>query len=58
MKVAVSDSTPINILIRLGYIDVLPKLFARVVVPPVVAAEMTNAGIPPAVHLWVARPPP
>jgi len=32
--IVVADTTPVNYLILIGEIDVLPKLYGRVVIPP------------------------
>jgi predicted nucleic acid-binding protein len=53
----VSDASPVNILIRIGQIDVLPKLFNSVVVPASVAEEMSRSSTPRIVRDWVAAPP-
>ena len=37
--IAVSDTSPICYLILIGEIDILPKLYAQVLVPPAVIAE-------------------
>jgi predicted nucleic acid-binding protein len=34
--IVVADTTPVNYLILIGEIDVLPKLYGRVVIPPAV----------------------
>lgn len=54
----VSDASPINVLIRIGQIDVLPTLFRAVVIPTAVAEEMTRPSTPHMVRKnWMARPP-
>lgn len=55
--IVVSDSTPLNILIRIGLIDVLAKLYGRVVIPPAVHSELTHAKTPPEVRKWAVAPP-
>jgi predicted nucleic acid-binding protein len=54
----VADASPINILIRIGHIDILGILFSRVVIPPVVAAEMSHESTPSVVRGWLAQRPP
>ena len=34
MSLVVSDTTPLNYLILIGHIDVLPRLFGKLLVPP------------------------
>lgn len=53
----VSDSSPLNYLIRLGCVDVLPTLFGRVLIPPAVEAELTRASTPAAVKAFLAARP-
>ena len=53
----VSDSSPVNVLIRIGQIDVLPVLFKSVVIPTAVAQELTHPATPPIVRDWMAQPP-
>ena len=36
MSLVVSDTTPFNYLILIGHIDVLPRLFGKLLVPPAV----------------------
>lgn len=42
----VADSTPLLHLARAGYVDLLPKLYARVVIPPSVWEEVAGTGEP------------
>jgi len=53
----VSDTSPINYLCLIGAIDVLPKLFAEVLIPPTVLAELRHPGAPQAVAAWLAHVP-
>jgi predicted nucleic acid-binding protein len=55
--IVVSDATPVRYLILIEQIDVLPRLFGRVLVPPAVVAELSRAGTPPPVRDWVQTPP-
>ena len=38
--VVVADSSPLIVLVNLRHVDVLPKLFAEIVIPPAVASEL------------------
>ena len=38
--IVVADSSPMIVLIEIGHIGVLPKLFQQVIVPPQVLAEV------------------
>jgi predicted nucleic acid-binding protein len=57
VSVVVSDTTPLNYLILIGKIDVLPSLFGSVIVPPAVIAEMNHPKAPVAVAHWASSPP-
>jgi predicted nucleic acid-binding protein len=54
----VADSSPINHLVRLGRIELLPELFSQVVVPTQVADEMRQPATPETVRAFVSSPPP
>ena len=49
----VSDSSPLNVLVRIGYTDILRALFDSVIIPPAVAAELSHANTPDAVRSWI-----
>lgn len=53
----VSDASPLNILIRIGLVDVLPNLFTRVAIPTSVAEEMSRSATPAAVYDWINTAP-
>ena len=55
MQLVIADTSPINYLIQIGHVDVLPALFARNVLPSVVRDELTVA--PPLVRAWISSPP-
>ena len=57
MQLVVADTGPINYLILIGHIDVLPQLFQRVILPAVVRDELNHQKAPAAVRQWVANPP-
>jgi len=53
----IADTSPINYLILIGHIDLLPRLFERVVLPSAVQAELSDSDAPPEVQRWIANPP-
>jgi predicted nucleic acid-binding protein len=53
----VADSSPLNFLIRLGHVDVLPTLFASVAIPPEVRRELSDPHTPEPVRAFAADPP-
>ncbi len=57
MNLVVSDTTPLNYLILLGHIEVLPRIFGRLLVPPAVIGEMRHPKAPPAVAAWTHHLP-
>jgi predicted nucleic acid-binding protein len=57
VTVIVSDNSPLNLLIRLGVEEVLPRLFGRVLIPPEVVGEMHHQKTPPEVRVFLANPP-
>ena len=40
--VVVSDATPLNYLVLINAVEVLPRLFSAVLIPPAVAAELSS----------------
>jgi predicted nucleic acid-binding protein len=55
--IVISDTTPINYLVLIGQIELLPKLFGRVVIPPAVLAELRQPGSPKEVQTWISSIP-
>jgi len=55
--IVVSDTSPLNYLVRIGLIEVLGKLFSQVYIPPSVTMELASGGAPQAVRDWIANPP-
>ncbi len=55
--IVVSDASPLHYLILVGYVEVLPKLFDRVLVPPAVVSELSRPQTPAPVRLWTASHP-
>ncbi|SPF48380.1 conserved hypothetical protein [Candidatus Sulfopaludibacter sp. SbA4] len=56
--IAVADTSPISYLVVIREIDLLPKLFAQVVVPRAVIAELLHEDAPEAVRGWASKLPP
>lgn len=55
--IVIADTGPINYLILIGEIEVLPALYSSVIVPHTVCRELGHSGAPEAVRTWVAQPP-
>ena len=57
MRLVVADTGPLHYLVLTGDIELLPKLFERVLVPQKVRDELANAEAPWAVRDWIAHAP-
>jgi len=57
MAVVVSDTTPLNYLVLIEAIDVLPRLYDRVLIPAVVWDELAQPETPEPVLNWLAQSP-
>jgi predicted nucleic acid-binding protein len=55
--VVVADTSPINYLILIGHVDVLPVLFGKIILPSVVRDELARPKAPLTVRDWLANPP-
>src|SRR5690349_13926285 len=56
--IVVADSSPFIVLITIQRIDLLPKLFGQVVIPPQVSAELAQTNRPQPVRAFISSPPP
>jgi predicted nucleic acid-binding protein len=57
LRLVIADTSPINYLLLIGHIDLLPSLFTKVVLPLTVQTELRHPKAPPAVKQWIASPP-
>ena len=57
MRTIVSDTSPINYLILIEAIAVLPKLFDEILIPPAVHSELQRPRTPAVVFRWAASLP-
>ena len=55
--VVVADTTPINYLLLVGEIRLLPALYGIIIVPRAVANELRDVDAPEIVKVWMAAPP-
>jgi predicted nucleic acid-binding protein len=53
----VSNTSPLNYLIQIGAVDLLPALFGRIIVPPAVLGELRHPQAPALVTAWACTPP-
>ena len=57
MRLIIADTGPINYLVLIANIDLLPVLFEKVILPSAVEAELSDPDAPPSVRNWIADPP-
>lgn len=57
MSIAIGDTSPINYLILIQHIDLIPRLFGSLLIPAAVAAELTRERAPRPVRDWTVSPP-
>ena len=55
--IVVADTSPLNYLILIEEIDVLRKLYGRILIPPAVRNELLQPGTPSSVIEWMRNPP-
>jgi predicted nucleic acid-binding protein len=55
--IVIADTGPINYLVSIGHIDILPKLYSTVLIPSAVRDELQDAGAPDLVQRWIESPP-
>jgi predicted nucleic acid-binding protein len=55
--IVVSDTSPVNYLLLIDQIDLLPRLFQQIIIPDVVRKEMLDPLAPPALRQWITHPP-
>jgi len=53
VRVVIADTSPINYLILIDAIEILPRLYGRVIVPLEVLAELTDPDAPAEVARWL-----
>jgi len=55
--IVVSDTSPINYLLLIGQIDLIPCLFQQIIIPDVVRDEMLDPSAPLVLQQWIAHAP-
>src|SRR5947207_8964176 len=55
--IVIADTGPVNYLILIGEIEVLPALYGRILIPSSVWEELKEPRAPTAVRSWITRPP-
>jgi predicted nucleic acid-binding protein len=54
----IADTGPVNYLLLIEHINILPTLFGTVILPSAVRDELADIGSPPLVRDWIATTPP
>lgn len=57
MRLVVADTGPLNYLVLIDAIELLPKLFEKVFTPVAVQAELLDPDAPAIVRAWATQPP-
>src|SRR2546421_206300 len=57
MRLVVADTGPLNYLVLIETIDVLPRLFEQILVPAAVYDELLHADAPAPVRAFIAQKP-
>jgi predicted nucleic acid-binding protein len=57
VRLVIADTGPINYLLLIGHIEILPALFERVILPSAVKDELADRDTPSLVRNWIADPP-
>lgn len=57
MRLVVADTGPLNYLVLIEAIDVLPRLFEQILVPAAVYDELGHADAPEQVRAFIAQKP-
>jgi predicted nucleic acid-binding protein len=57
MPVVVADTGPLNYLVQIDAIDVLPKLFGKIIIPAAVVDELVHPRAPAMVRAWAVSSP-
>ena len=56
-RVVISDTSPLRYLVLIGQADLLPALYAEVLIPETVAEELNQSATPEPVRHWLAHRP-
>ena len=53
----IADTGPVNYLIQIGHIELLPRILQKVALPVAVQVDLSDPLAPPPVRRWIAAPP-
>jgi predicted nucleic acid-binding protein len=57
MQSIVADTTPLNYLVLIQAVEILPNLYRKVLIPPAMKAELAHPNTPDLVRAWISQPP-
>ena len=57
MRLVIADTSPLNYLVLIEQVEILPALFEKVIVPQIVRNELRHDEAPESVRRWIADPP-
>jgi predicted nucleic acid-binding protein len=57
VQLVIADTGPVNYLLLIGHIDILPALFQRIVIPAAVRDELKSRKAPLVAQQWIGNPP-
>ena len=57
MQLVIADTSPINYMIQINQIELLPRLFEGVALSNIVQSELSHVRAPLPVRRWIANPP-
>jgi len=57
VRIVIADAGPVNYLILITHINLLPLLFEKVFIPEIVCGELRHQKAHPAVRQWISAPP-
>jgi predicted nucleic acid-binding protein len=55
--IVVADTSPINYLVLIGHIGILPSIYGEVLIPQAVYDELQDSDAPAEVHAWLSATP-
>lgn len=55
--IVVADTSPINYMVLIEEIEILAKMYRRVVIPEAVRNELSRSSAPEVVRMWIGQPP-
>ena len=55
--IVIADTSPLNYLVLIDAVHILPALFGKVTIPGAVLRELSAVGAPPEVRVWISEMP-